>query len=344
MRSYGKHTIRVINIISVLLIFTCIGCSAIKVNEEDEVAAAAIPAGEEAVKPAETETVEKTVVEKEVTETSGANTDVISETIVEEKPERVIALSKSNAELWLLAGGELIATSDDAMKLEGISEDTVSLGDMDHVNLEAIAALEPDLLILFSTDPAQKALGESAEALGFKVYYTNIDGYADYETVMTDLTKLTGREDLYETKVTDVREEIDEIISNVPAGAEEKTYLLLHVSATKSKVEKNDYFASEIFNRLGLKNIAADNSAFDELSLEQIVAADPDYIFVVTRGDEKKALDSFDEMFKNQPAWEALSAVNNGQYHLLSKDLFGLKPNDKLAESYKEAYALLYGE
>jgi len=69
-------------------------------------------------------------------------------------PQKVIALSKSNAELWLLAGGSLIGTSEDAMALAGISPETVSLGDMDHVSLEAIAGLEPDLIILFSTDPA----------------------------------------------------------------------------------------------------------------------------------------------------------------------------------------------
>ena len=69
-------------------------------------------------------------------------------------PQKVIALSKSNAELWLLAGGSLIGTSEDAMELAGISPETVSLGDMDHVSLEAIAGLEPDLIILFSTDPA----------------------------------------------------------------------------------------------------------------------------------------------------------------------------------------------
>ena len=95
-------------------------------------------------------------------------------------PKRVIALSKSNAEVWLQAGGELIATSDDAMELDGLSEEAVSLGDMDHVSLEAITALSPDLLILFSTDPAQKALGEAAEDVGIPVYYMNIDNFGDY--------------------------------------------------------------------------------------------------------------------------------------------------------------------
>ena len=40
-------------------------------------------------------------------------------------PQKVIALSKSNAELWLLAGGSLIGTSEDAMALAGISPETV---------------------------------------------------------------------------------------------------------------------------------------------------------------------------------------------------------------------------
>ena len=64
----------------------------------------------------------------------------------------------------------------------------------------------------------------------------------------------------------------------------------------------------------------------------------------MTRGDEKKALESFDDLFRNQPAWETLSAVRDGRYYLLSKDLFGLKPNDRWAESYREAFTLIYGE
>lgn len=333
MKQYGKLTKPVINIIAIIFIITSFGCSSIKVNEAD-----AEQRTEEGSIISEVHAAEETVV----TEPEKAEDEASVEEIKEEGAQRVIALSKSNAELWLLAGGELIATSDDAMKIDGISEDTVSLGDMDHVSLEAIAALEPDLLIVFSTDPAQKALGEAAEGIGIKVLYTNIDDFDDYASVMKDLTAETGREDLYKENVADVAEDIEEIIRSVPDDAKEGTYLLLHVSATKSKVEKNDYFASEIFNNLGLVNIAANDSSFDDLSIEQIVTADPDYIFVVPRGDEKKAMASFDELFTGQAAWESLSAVKNGRYYLLSKDLFGLKPNDKWAETYKAAFEILY--
>ena len=108
------------------------------------------------------------------------------------------------------------------------------------------------------------------------------------------------------------------------------------------EVEKNDYFASEILNDLGLVNVASDNSTFNELSMEAILSADPDYIFVIPRGDEKKALKSLEESFTGNPSWENLSAVKNGHFSILSKDLFGLKPNNRWDEAYEEAYRLLY--
>ena len=68
---------------------------------------------------------------------------------------------------------------------------------------------------------------------------------------------------------------------------------------------------------------------------------DPDYIFVIPRGSEEKALASFSELFSSQSAWESLSAVKKGKYFLLSKDMFGLKPNAKWGTAYREAYELL---
>lgn len=274
---------------------------------------------------------------------TSADRAAVSGEVHSDPPQRVIALSESNAELWILAGGRLIATSDDAMDIDGLNDGVVSLGDMDHVSLEAIAALEPDMLILFSTDPAQKSLGETAEGIGIPVTYTNIDCFADYASVMSELTGLTGDSDSYSRNVEAVKERIDEVTARVPESTDKPDYLLLHVSATKSKVEKNDYFASEIFNDLGLTNIASDNSSLDDLSIESIVTADPDYIFVVPRGDEVKAMESFDELFTSEPAWASLSAVQNGRYYLLPKDLFGLKPNADWDEAYSQAYDLLYG-
>ena len=255
--------------------------------------------------------------------------------------ERVIALSKSNAELWILAGGNLLATSDDAMGIPGLDPAAVSLGDMDHVSLESIAALEPDLLILFSSEPAQRALGEAADSIGIPVLGLDINGFRDYADVMRDLTGRTGREDLYEQNVLQVEEGIREVIRDAGDRFAGKTYLLLHVSATKSKAEKNDYFTCEMLNTLGMVNIADDESLWNELSMEAIVAADPDYILVVPRGDNSKALEGFREKFASGPVWPALTAVRENRFHVLDKELFGLKPNARWAEAYRQLAEIL---
>lgn len=258
--------------------------------------------------------------------------------------ERVIALSKSNAELWLLAGGKLLATSDDVRGTEGLNEDVLFLGDMDHVSLESIAALEPDLLILFSDEPAQKALGEAAAAIGIPVFGLDINTFRDYAGAMRELTLRTGREDLYERYVTGVEAGIEEAIAQAGSRFDGKTYLLLHVSATKSKAEKDNYFACEMLNNLGLQNIADDSAPWNELSMEAIVAADPDYILVVPRGDNQKALDGFREKFASGPVWPELTAVKEGRFHVLDKELFGLKPNARWAEAYRQLEGVLEGE
>lgn len=258
-----------------------------------------------------------------------------------EAEERVIALSKSNAELWILAGGKLAATSDDAMEIPGLNPDAVSLGDMDHVSLESIAALEPDLVILFSDEPAQRALGEAAEGIGIPVLGLDINSFSDYAAVMRDLTGRTGREDLYEQNVLRVEEGIREVTGNTGSRFAGKSYLLLHVSATKSKAEKNDYFTCEMLNTLGLVNIADDEALWNELSMEAIVAADPDYILVVPRGDNRKALEGFREKFTSGPVWPALTAVRENRFHVLDKELFGLKPNARWDEAYRQLAEIL---
>ena len=323
MKRYGKHiTLKTLGLIVLTFSLIIQGCGQKEENIHKD-----------------PEPVTEYTKDLSLIDTTGETVDD-SQTEKQEK-NRVIALSKSNAELWILAGGELIATSDDALEIDGLNEDVENLGDMDHVSLEAVAALEPDLVICFSTDPAQKALGESLESIGTEVLYTNIDNFDDYAEVMKELTSYTKREDLYKSNVEDVREKIEEVIGRVEKG-EEKTYLLLHASATKIKAEKNDYFASEIFNNLGLKNIADDNSALNDLSPEAIVSANPDYIFVVPRGSEEKAIASFEESFSSLPAWSTLDAVKNSRFYILSKDRFGLKPNAAWGEVYEEAYNLLY--
>ncbi len=270
--------------------------------------------------------------------------DAVQEALTDAVPQRVVALGESNAELWLLSGGSLVGVSEDAMDLENLTEGCVSVGELEKPSVESITALEPDLVICFSSSPGQKAAGERMQELGTKVLFTNIDNFGDYATVMKGMTDLLGTADLYQKNVADVQQGIDDVIAKVPASENKPNYLMLHVSATKSKVEKNDYFATEIFNNLGMTNIIEDDSNMDEINLEAVMKEDPDYIFVVPRGSDKKAKAAFEEQFENDPAWQELKAVKDGHVYVLPKEFFGLKPNAQWAEAYQYAYDILYGD
>ncbi|MCR5606777.1 MAG: hypothetical protein K6F69_08180, partial [Treponema sp.] len=62
-------------------------------------------------------------------------------------PKTVVALSKSIAQMWLLAGGNVSGTTNDAFELEG-AENAVSVGTLTTSSLEAIISLKPDFVIL----------------------------------------------------------------------------------------------------------------------------------------------------------------------------------------------------
>ena len=97
---------------------------------------------------------------------------------------------------------------------------------------------------------------------------------------------------------------------------------------------------------MGLLNIAGDADALlENLTLEAILQADPDYVFIVTMGEsQEKALDALEQSLTGNPAWQGLSAVQGDRVVVLDRTLFHLKPNARWAQAYQFLYDLLYAQ
>ncbi len=54
------------------------------------------------------------------------------------------------------------------------------------------------------------------------------------------------------------------------------------------------------------------------------------------------ALEALDRALLSNPAWSGLTAVREGRYHVLPKDLFHYKPNARWGESYEILERILY--
>ena len=249
---------------------------------------------------------------------------------------RVVALSRSLGELWLLAGGKLVGVTEDGLNLEGVTAETASVGRILAPSAEAIIALNPDLVLIAPDISAQRELQATLEAAGIRCQAVDINKFSDYATAMKQYTEATGRSDLYESKVAAVEKKIETIKAELPKEIHGKSFLVIRASAAKTRVLKSDHFVVAMLEDLGLTN-AAPESLLEQLSMEGIVEANPDYLFVVLQGDTAEAEAAFQELIAAQPAYQELKAVKTAQVYTLPKEFFQYKPNAR----WDEAYALL---
>ena len=262
-----------------------------------------------------------------------------------QSPQRVVCLYGSYAEAWLLSGGTLVGITDDAISERGMTCDAQIIGTTKSPNLELILSLDPDLVILSADIAAQVAAAETLSAAGIPCAAFRVDTVQEYAQMMDAFTQLTGRRDLYDAQIPPMLAEIDAIIAKARAQ-DAPSVLLLRAYSTGVKAKGANNLAGVMLRDLGCDNLAERvPSMLEELTLESIVAADPDCIFISIMGsDEDAALAALDASWGQSPAWQSLRAVSAGRVYVLPKDLFHYKPNTRWGESYAYLSNLLFGE
>jgi len=269
--------------------------------------------------------------------TSYAETSVISGL---SKDARVVSLSGSLAQCWVLSGGSLVGVTQDAVDDHGMETgpDLALVGSVKEPNLEAVAALSPDFILLSADLTQHLQLDAALSDMRIAHAYYQMDTFEDYRAIMENFCRVndpTGAR--FTAHVEKIGENIERIRTDTKAALESNTprVLLLRAFSTGVKAKTDDNLAGVILDELGAHNIAYDTpSLLEELSVEAIIEADPDYIFVTTMGSADAAKEYMQKTAESNPAWAELSAVKNGNYIFLPKELFHLKPLDRWDESY----------
>jgi len=275
-------------------------------------------------------------------------TDDLGRVVDVEEPKRVAALLGSYADMWYLAGGEICAAPEDAFEDFDLplGKDTVNLGATKRMSLESLLAAEPDF-VLASTNTAQHLEWQSAlEGAGIDVAYFDVSGFEDYLRMLEICCNISGHSQRYEQYGSSLKQEISTILER---NREKETPSVLVLRASASSIRaKNSSVAvlGEMLSSFDCTNIAdSDESLLENLSMESILLADPEHIFIVQSGDDVEGTRAnLENMFKENPLWHELSAVKNNKVHMMDKHLFNLKPNARWAEAYEILEEILYGE
>lgn len=261
-------------------------------------------------------------------------------------PERVAALIGSFADVWCLAGGHdtLVAAAGDAWTSFDLDLDpsTADLGAIKEPNLEVLLAAEPDLILASCNTAANLDLMDTFEQAGLTAAYFDIQNIGDYLNMLEICTRLTGRTENYARYGTEVKAQVDAAIARQDGSA--PTVLCLRASGSSCKVKGSvDNVLGEMLADLGCVNVADGGSLLENLSLEAIIAADPDYIFAVLQGsDPSAAQETLEKTLLSNPAWESLRAVREGRFYTMDHRMYNLKPNALWGESYEGLADILY--
>ena len=266
---------------------------------------------------------------------------------VKKSPKRVAALLGSLADIWTLAGGELVAAAEDAWSDFGLSlnGEVVNLGGAHSPSLERLLSADPDFVIASASTAKNLEFREVLERAGITVAYFDIDSFNDYLLMLDLCTRITDRRDLYEKNGIAIAARIAAIKAEV--GERMPSVLLLRASSGGIKAKgSSGTVLGEMLYDLGCVNIADnDENLLENLSIESIIEKNPEHIFIVSMGSDVEATRKNIETIMNEnPAWKTLSAVKAGRVHYVERGLFHLKPNARWADAYEIIKDILQGE
>ena len=240
----------------------------------------------------------------------------VGELTIESEPQRIVSMSATATEMLFAIGA-----GDKVIAVDNFSNYPAQTAELEKVdayqpNVEAISALEPDLVII-SYDPGN--LVEQLNALSIPVFaayaVSNLDGA--YEQ-LEQLGALTGRlAEAVQLSAT-MQAEIAEIVAGVTKTEPPLTYFY-ELDPTLYTITSNT-FVGGVMASLGLVSVADGVEAgndYPQLSAEVLVDRDPSIIFLA---DTKCCAQSL-QTVAERDGWAELTAVKTGSVVELDDDI-----------------------
>jgi iron complex transport system substrate-binding protein len=227
-------------------------------------------------------------------------------------PQAIVSLSPTTTEMLYAvgAGDQVIAVDDQSDYPEGVPVTDLSGY---NPNVEAILGYEPDL-VLATADNGDLVAGlESAgvDTLILPAAATLDDTYAQLEQVGAATGHIGDAAEL----VAQMQTEIGEIVGSVPQRETPLRYY--HELDNTYYSVTDDTYLGEIYAMLGLTSIATGGDGYPQLSAEFIVEQNPDLIFLA----DSQCCGVTPETVAERAGWAELTAVRDGQVHVLDEDI-----------------------
>lgn len=248
----------------------------------------------------------------------------------ERPPSRIVSLSPGHTEtLYAIGAGEQVIAVDRESDFPAQAAAKATL-DGEDPDLEEIAGLEPDLVVLMG---GPQELVRSLDQQGLPVLSLAVpDSLSAVYDQIDLLGQVTGRIDGSDSLVDSMEDRIQEVFDKVGPAPGPRVYHELDDSLT---TVSSSTFLGELYLTLNATSIADEpGEPFPQLTLEAIVEADPEVIILAHAGASPDSV-------KARPGWAGISAVKNDRVYALDPAILN-RPGPRLIEGLEELARLLH--
>jgi len=262
-------------------------------------------------------------------------------------PQRIVSTAPSITELLYALGlGDRVVGVDRFSRYPPDALKKPRIGDYAAPNLEVIASLRPDL-VMIPTNPVQ--LRQRLEALKLRVLELNQEGIpALYESI-----RIVGQATGATTPAARLTEQIRRDLEATRARTAKlpKTRILFVAGHTPQRLEGlivagGTSYLNEIIEIAGGANIFRDaKAAYPTVSLEEILARNPEVIIDMGEMADTVGVTEAQKQAV-QKLWTGMSsvaAVRSGRVHAVASDVF-VVPGPRVVDAAAEFFKLLHPE
>ncbi len=256
-----------------------------------------------------------------------------------EPASRIVALTPSDCEiLYALGAGDTLVGRGAYCDYPADIQQVPVVNSGEQTNLEEILALSPQVVLMATMAQTTEQVA-ALEAAGIQVVVSDAQDIQGVYQAIQMIGQLVGRQSQAQDLVAQMQDQFQQIASQAQDGGKTVYFEVSPLEWGLWTAGKGT-FMDELAAMCGLTNAFSDVEGWAQISEEQVLSRDPDYIVTVTMyyGEGPSPV----EEILGRAGWENLTAVVQGQVFQADNDQM-TRPGPRLMDAAQALYSFVYG-
>jgi iron complex transport system substrate-binding protein len=267
-----------------------------------------------------------------ITDDEGTAVEIAAE------PQRIVSLTPAATEtLFALGVGDrVVAKVEDIAAYPPEADGLPIVATFEGVNVERVVLLEADLVIAGGLSFTPPNAIDQLRGLDIPVVVLYAESVDQALAGIRLIGDATGASAAAATLVADMRTEIDELAAATAGLDAPRTFYELDATTKIYTVPEGSLYA-EMLELAGADPVTTDDSY--EISLEELLAADPEIILLGDDADYTTAAD-----VAARPGWGEITAVKDGSVVAIAEYVLVTRPGPRLADGLRALIEAIHPE